>query len=309
MNRECERFIDLLTDSKIATSDEAFLAAHSSSCRSCNELLHNHNKLIKQLAVQAQIPEDSKNRIFSKIRKEIIQLKAAEQQSPLSVLNTWLNIFRPVLAVATVLLVAGAILLLVAPTTQPATTVSGNGLMLVSQQRTVIDRTVIPLQLNEKVGLLEGTICLSRQNQEMMTIKGALEFSLGERAINIHNGSATIDFRPSAVGYRVTTPVLLMNITGTTICVEITEGRENIAVEKGKISWSLRDGSRSGSLEAGQGIQILSGSAGLEIKEFKENSETAAQPANNTETHERGEEKPVSGQIREPLSFPDSEGQ
>ena len=105
MNRECERFIDLLTDSKIATSDEAFLAAHSSSCRSCNELLHNHNKLIKQLAVQAKIPEDSKNRIFSKIRKEIIQLKAAEQQSPLSVLNTWLNIFRPVLAVATVLLV------------------------------------------------------------------------------------------------------------------------------------------------------------------------------------------------------------
>lgn len=307
MNRECERFIDLLTDSETVTSDEAFLAAHSSSCRSCNELLQNHNKLIKQLAVQAQIPEDSKNRVFSKIRKEITRLKAAEQQSPLSVLNTWLNSFRPVLAVATVLLVAGAILLLTSPTPQPAMTASGNGLMLVSQQRTVLDRTTRPLQFNEKVSLIEGTICLNWQNQEMMTISGALEFSPGEKAIRIDSGIATIDFRPSAVGYQVTTPGLKLNIIGTTIRFDITEGSEKITVEKGRISWSLRDGSRSGSLESGQGIQILSGSAGLEIKEFKENSETAAQPAKSTETYERGEEKPVSGQIREPLSFPGSE--
>ncbi len=307
MNRDCDRFVDLLTDAATAPSDEAFVADHQKVCRECRELKLKHDRLTDQLSDLVSLPESSKSRVFAKIQSRIAEDKHSQSQPALSFLSTIFSSFRPLLAVAAVLLVAGLILLLHKTEPAAALTVSGNGIMIVAQNEITVSSTPQSLQPGEPVSLQQGEICLNWQNQEMMGISGTLTFTAEDRAIRISSGKASIDFKPSAVGYRVSTPNSLLHIIGTTVKFDITENCEKIEVVKGRISWSLPGQSKGGILEAGNGIQIISGNNGI-IAEALRTDGGEDRPEAEPEKPEAGNTDSNGGTIQEPVLHPDANG-
>lgn len=307
MNRDCDRFVDLLTDTAIAPSDEAFFADHQKVCSECRELKLKHDRLADQLSDLVSLPENSKNKVFSKIQSKIAEQKKSQSQPTLSFLNTIFSNFRPLLAVAAVLLVAGLILLLNRTETATAITITGNGIMMVAQHEITVSSTPQSLQPGEAVSLQQGEICLNWQKQEMMSISGTLTFTAEDRAIRISRGKASIDFKPSAVGYRVSTPNSLLHVIGTTVKFDITEKSEKIEVVKGKISWSLPGQGKGGILEAGNGIQIISGNNGIMAEALRTDG-SESRPEAEPEKPKADNTNLNGGAIQEPVLHPDANG-
>ncbi|MDY0389052.1 MAG: hypothetical protein RBT65_18415 [Methanolobus sp.] len=305
MNKDCEKFANLLAEDVATSEDSAFIAAHSTKCASCRELLGNYDNLTSRLQIAAKLSDTDKNRIFLQIRSRLANEQKDQHSSSISLFSWFVGNFRWSLALAAVVALLVAVMVW-QDTDRTFYQATGLGKILLTRGEVELSSDPVQLEQGVAIKLVKGQICLNWQGNEQMTIAGNLDFTPEDKAVRVDDGSAAFDFRPSAVGYKVFTPKLVLTIVGTSIDLNISKDSETVTVTKGRITWEVPNTLQKGDLAAGNFLRIAQENHA--IVEKVESATKVAQPEETNVASEPAGEM-SNGEIREPELFQGTSGQ
>ncbi|PKL49014.1 MAG: hypothetical protein CVV42_07545 [Candidatus Riflebacteria bacterium HGW-Riflebacteria-2] len=306
MNKDCERVVNLLAEDEITSEDGAFIDAHSAKCACCRELLSSYSNLTTSLQSAVSLPDADKNRVFLRLRSRLTIEQKTSDSSSGGFLSWFVGDLRLSLALMAAVIMIVAALAWQGDTGTTFYQATGSGKMLLARGEVSLGSDPVPLKHGMPVKLLQGQISLNWQGNEQMTIAGNLSFTPEDRIVRVENGSASVDFLPSAAGYQIFTAKLVLTIVGTSINLNISKDSETVTVTKGRIQWQVLATKQKGDLAAGSSLRIdHTGKVVVEKVAFEPAANQTHAPRNETPA-EAGNELP-GGEIREPELYQDQD--